>query len=163
MFFSYLKDMKSWIFFYLCSIGLVDVVIWLDQGISVKFASVFYFNMLLILFFIVFLIWRYRMEMSFTKKITSLINSEIDDWQVALPEAIYVRDEKMKEMLLHAAKNYSHALADLKETNIHEGDYVAAWVHEVKTPLTAMKLIIDEHRGNPAFGKIELARIAILS
>ena len=148
--------MKSWIFFFLCSLALVDVILWLDQGISVKFASVFYFNMLLILFFIVFLIWRYRMEMKFIKKITSLINSEIDDWQVALPEAIYARDEKMKEMMLHAAKNYSQALADVKETSIHEGDYIAAWVHEVKTPLTAMKLIIDEHRGDSAFGKIEL-------
>ena len=36
-----------------------------------------------------------------------------------------------------------------------EQDYIAAWVHEVKTPLTAVKLTIDANRDIPAMRKIE--------
>ena len=52
MFISYLKDMKSWILFFLLSLGFADVFIWLDQGIDAEFSSVLYFNVLLIIFFI---------------------------------------------------------------------------------------------------------------
>lgn len=156
MFLRYLNDMKSWILFIFCAIGLVDLILWIDQGITVEFASVFYFNLLLFAFFIVFLIWRYRVELKFMKNLTLLIEGEIDDWHVALPEAIYSRDEATKEILLQAATNFSQELSAVKKLSIHEGDYIASWVHEVKTPLTAMKLIIDEHRGNPDFQKVEL-------
>ena len=148
--------MKSWILFVFSTIGLIDLILWLDQGIAVEFASVFYFNVLLFAFFIIFLIWRYQVELKFTKKLTLLIEEEEDDWYVALPEAIYLRDEVTKEMLQQAATNFSRELSSVKKLSIHEGDYIASWVHEVKTPLTAMKLIIDEHRGNPDFQKVEL-------
>ncbi|MNI59590.1 Sensor histidine kinase GraS [compost metagenome] len=36
-----------------------------------------------------------------------------------------------------------------------EEDYITAWVHEVKAPLTAMKLTIDSNRSNPTLRKIE--------
>ena len=36
-----------------------------------------------------------------------------------------------------------------------ESDYTAAWVHEVKAPLTAMKMTIDANRQDPAIRKIE--------
>ena len=36
-----------------------------------------------------------------------------------------------------------------------ESDYTAAWVHEVKAPLTAMKLTMDGHRSDPVIRKIE--------
>lgn len=156
MFLGYIKDMKSWIFFYLSAIGLVDLILWLDQGITVRLASAIYFNFLLLLFFILFIIWRYHMEMKFTKKLISLLKGEQDDWHVALPEAIYLRDEVTKETLVQAATNFSQELSAVKKLSIHEGDYIASWVHEVKTPLTAMKLIIDEHRSDPAFQKVEL-------
>lgn len=155
MFLTYLDDMKSWIFFFLISIGLVDLILWLDEGIAVKFTSALYFNILLIFFFIVFLGWRYRTETKFTAELAELIEEEADDWHVALPEAIYRRDEVTKDMLTQAATHFSRELSNVKKLSVHEGDYIAAWVHEVKTPLTAMKLIIDEHRGNPEFQKLE--------
>lgn len=155
MFFSYLNDMKSWIFFFLISIGLVDLILWLDEGIAVKFTSALYFNILLVTSLVLFLIWRYRAETRFMTELAELIEGEADDWHAALPEAIYRRDEVTREMLSQAARGFSRELAKARNLSIHEGDYTAAWVHEVKTPLTAMKLIIDEHRGNPDFKKIE--------
>ncbi len=120
-----------------------------------EFTSVLYFNMLLVVSFIAFLIWRYRVETRFTKALSSLMEAGIDGWYIALPDTTFSYDEITKAMLLQAAENWSKESSEMKKVTIHEGDYIASWVHEVKTPLTAMKLTIDEHRGNPAFRKIE--------
>ena len=58
-------------------------------------------------------------------------------------------------MLRQVADDYTKRLYDLKATNVIESDYTAAWVHEVKAPLTAMKLVIEANRSEPALQKIE--------
>ncbi|QUW21012.1 sensor histidine kinase [Sporosarcina sp. Marseille-Q4063] len=155
MFIRYIKDMKSWILFFIGAIGFINLIIWLDQGIAVEITSALYFNMLILLSFIVFILWRYRVETKFTKELASLIEAGIDEWHIALPDSTFSHDEVTKKMLHQAAESFSNELSEMKKVNIHEGDYIASWVHEVKTPLTAMKLTIDEHRGDPAFRKIE--------
>ncbi|WP_293201360.1 ATP-binding protein [Paenibacillus sp.] len=45
-------------------------------------------------------------------------------------------------------------ISQVKEAQLIENDFTASWIHEIKTPLTAMKLIMDaEH--NPDISKIE--------
>ncbi|WP_172372556.1 sensor histidine kinase [Sporosarcina jiandibaonis] len=155
MFIHYIKDMRSWILFFIGAIGFINLILWLDQGITVEFTSALYFNILIVISFIVFLIWRYRVETKFIKELVTLIEAGIEDWHIALPEPTFSQDEVTRIILGKAADNFSRELAEIKKVNIYEGDYIASWVHEVKTPLTAMKLTIDEHRGEPAFRKIE--------
>lgn len=155
MFISYVKDMKSWIIFYLLALGFADMLIWLDQGIEVKLSSVLYFNVLLLIALSLFVIWRYRQEMRFTKELAAFTNASIIDWHESLPDPTFTRDEVTKEVLRLAALSFSKELADIRQASIIEGDYTAAWVHEVKAPLTAMKLTIDGHRQDSVIRKIE--------
>ncbi|MFJ7934152.1 sensor histidine kinase [Sporosarcina sp. NPDC096371] len=155
MFISYVKDMASWITFFLLSLGLADMLIWLDQGIDTKFSSVLYVNVLLITALILFVVWRYRKEMKFTKELAALTNDSAADWHEILPETVFMRDEITNEVLRLAALSFSKELADVRRANVIESDYTAAWVHEVKAPLTAIKLLIDAHRNDPAIRKLE--------
>lgn len=155
MFISYVKDMKSWIIFFLLALGFADMIIWLDQGIDVKFSSALYFNVLLLIALSLFVKWRYRQEMRFSKELATFMDSSVIDWHESLPEPTFTRDEVTKEVLRLAALSFSRELADMRQANIMEGDYTAAWVHEVKAPLTAMKLTIDGHRHEPVIRKIE--------
>ena len=83
MFISYLSDMKSWIFFFVLSLGFADALIWLDPGIDAEFTSVLYFNILLFVILALFIIWRYRVEMKFTKELAVLAEEQTKDWQEA--------------------------------------------------------------------------------
>lgn len=156
MFISYIKDMASWILFFLLALGFADLLIWLDQGIGTKFSSVLYFNILLITAFIFFIYWRYRKEMKFTKELIVFTGGSTIDWHEALPETLFMRDEITKEVLQVAAFSFSQQLAAIRQMNVMESDYTAAWVHEVKAPLTAMKLLIDAHRTDPATQRLEV-------
>ena len=155
MFISYLNDMKSWILFFIGMLGLADVILWLDQGIAAEFASVIYFNILILIFFILFIIWRYRKEMKFVQELSLLMDKPELDWHEALPENTFKRDEIMSNILRQLAVSSAKEVSDLKRESFNESDYTAAWVHEVKAPLTAMKLTMDGHRNNPVIRKIE--------
>lgn len=156
MFISYIKDMSSWIFFFLLALGFADLLIWLDRGIDTKLSSVLYVNILLITALILFISWRYRKEMKFTKELFAFTDGSTIDWHEALPETLFMRDEITKEVLQVAALSFSEQLAEIRQSNVIESDYTAAWVHEVKAPLTAMKLLIDSHRADPAAQKLEV-------
>ena len=87
MFISYLKDMDSWIIFFLLALGFADMLIWLDQGIDTKFSSVLYVNVLLSLQLLFSLsVGDYRKEMKFTKELSAFTDDSTTDWHEALPE-----------------------------------------------------------------------------
>lgn len=48
MFIRYLNDMKSWVLFFLVPLGFVNLLIWLDNGLSIQIGSVLYLNLLLL-------------------------------------------------------------------------------------------------------------------
>ncbi|MFD1927420.1 sensor histidine kinase [Sporosarcina siberiensis] len=155
MFVSYIRDVKSWILFYIISLALANGVIWLDQGISVETSSILYFNLLLILIFMLFVLWRYHVEMKFVKKMLLFTDEPPQDWHEMVPESKFVRDEIIKNILQQSAVTFSKELRSIQQMILMESDYTAAWVHEVKAPLTAMKLTMEAYRDDPSMWKIE--------
>ena len=155
MFIRYLNDMKSWILFYIAPLGLVNFLIWLDNGLSIQIGSVVYLNLLLLLFFVFFLIWRYRKETKHTIATAALIEDMDEDWIERLPAAHSLRDEMMNEALRAANASFKRKLSANNEAHIMERDYVTSWVHEAKAPFTAMKLVIDANRSEEAMKKME--------
>ncbi|MEI2397795.1 MULTISPECIES: HAMP domain-containing sensor histidine kinase [Paenibacillus] len=43
----------------------------------------------------------------------------------------------------------------MKEAQLVENDFIASWIHEIKTPLTAMKLIMATRQSDPDIRKME--------
>ncbi|MTD29477.1 sensor histidine kinase [Planomicrobium sp. YIM 101495] len=147
--------MKSWIACFLLLLLTVDVLLWIDPGLSVTLSSALYLNGLLLFGFAVFLYWRYRKETVYVKQLESLLEEMPDDWYEALPEGVYRRDEAVNEMLVETSRSQAEKVNELRRETVVQGDYIAAWVHEAKAPLTAMKLILDANRELPAMRRID--------
>ncbi|MED4727423.1 sensor histidine kinase [Aneurinibacillus migulanus] len=155
MFIRYVSSMKSWILLFMMLLGFTDLLILLDKGISIKIGSIVYLNVLFLLSFICFFIWRYRKETKYTTALVAITEEMNDDWLETLPRPEYLRDEVTSEVLRTAAIFFRQKLSDCKRAHLIENDYTASWVHEVKAPLTAMKLTIDAHRSDPVMREIE--------
>lgn len=151
----YLYDRKSWIIFFLLALLLVDLLIWIDNGIAIQMDSMLYLNLLLILAKAIFLGWRYRKEMKYARALAELAEEINEDWVETLPPAYFYQEEATNQLLRAADHWYWPKLSNSNSARAMEQDYMAAWVHEVKTPLTAVKLMIDANRGNPAMLKME--------
>ncbi|WP_440832197.1 sensor histidine kinase [Paenibacillus sp. 22594] len=151
----YLNDRKSWILFYLLSLLFVDLLIWIDTGIAIRHDSLLYLNLLLILAMAVFLGWRFRKETKHAQALALLAEEIHEGWVEALPSAHFLQENAANQLLRVVERWYMHKLSDNQTTQAVEQDYIAAWVHEVKTPLTAVKLMLDANRENPALRQIE--------
>ncbi|MBD7970230.1 sensor histidine kinase [Paenibacillus gallinarum] len=161
MLIRYIGSRKSWILLFVGLLGLTDLLILIEQGISVKFTSILYLNALYLILFVAFFLWRYRRE---TKYVATLLNlqKEMDsDWVESLPEPDNELDRITNDVLRKAAYQFKRKLAQLKEDQLIENDFTASWIHEVKTPLTAMKLILDARKSDPDLRRMELEWLRI--
>lgn len=159
MFIRYLGYQKSWIFLFVTLLGFADALIWLDRGIAVNLSSIIYLNALFLLILIVFIIWRYKTETRFTAALVDLATRDeaVDgDWVETLSRPERFPDEVAYEALRAADRRCRRMLSENRESQLIENDFMASWIHEVKTPLTAMKLTLDAHRSDPAIRKIEV-------
>lgn len=155
MFLQYINAKKSWLFFYLFMLGLVDFIVWLDEGIPIELSAMVYLNGLFLLLLVLFFMWRYRVEMAYVKELTSTTKEHGAMSSVTLPAPTFFQEQLIDEAMRTTIMNFEEALLSMKDQNLLESVYMTAWVHEVKAPLTAMKLMIDEDRHNPAMRKIE--------
>ncbi|SIT74520.1 sensor histidine kinase [Edaphobacillus lindanitolerans] len=154
MFIPYIRSRIPWILFYLAALFLADLLIYLDSGLPVDFSAAVYFNVLLLAALVLFIVWRFRRETKFLSEIRSLEGEPLSDWEALLPVRPVGLDCVTMELLQEVSRTHRKEKAALQEDQTMEADYTAAWVHEVKAPLTAMKLILDEHRGQPAMRRL---------
>lgn len=155
MFLRYVAYKKSWIFLFLALLVFTDVLILLDHGIAVHASSMIYLNVLFLLVFAVFLIWRYKTETKYAAALAARSQEMHEDWLETLPKPAFYPDEVTNDILRAADLFYRRKLSDVKQAQLIENDFTSSWIHEVKAPLTAMKLTIDANRSDPAIRKIE--------
>lgn len=155
MFIPYLKSRLPWILFFLGALLLADLIIILDDGIEIEAASVVYMNVLLLAVFTLFIFWRWRRETAFLREASRLSDESLREWEELLPKRPTGLEQTTAELLTAASRAHREELAKLADAQYLEADYVAAWVHEAKAPMTAMKLILDEHRADPAVRRVQ--------
>jgi len=151
----YLIDRMAWIVYFLLSLLFVNMLIWLDNGIAVQVESMLYLNALLLLSMVLFLGWRYRVETSYTRALEKLADDIGEDWMDGLPVPRSHHEAAIHRLLTETGTLHRRKLAEGRAAQLVEQEDVAAWVHEVKAPLTAMKLTIEANRSDPAIRAIE--------
>ncbi len=161
---AYIRDRASWVGLYAGSLMLTDLLLFLDDGLDLSMTSVLYLNVLLVLGFLFFFSWRYRKETAYVRSLQQLNRELEDDWLERLPAARSNEQVMISDLLRQLDRTYRKEAAGLQEAVRSRQNDTAAWVHEVKAPLTAMKLVIDANRSDHAMRKVETSwlRISLL-
>ncbi|MFP4979434.1 sensor histidine kinase [Paenibacillus sp. CN-4] len=134
----FLRERLSWIVFFLLSQLLVLFVAYLDPSIPIR--SLGYITLLASLLFLVFLFWRYQRETAFLKK--------LEEWGESYElEPLGETQRPMERMILERISRQNDFFKQERSGYLieveREKDDLLSWIHEVKTPLTAMRLMID--------------------
>ena len=134
-----LKEHKWWIGFVLAINVFLNMLLLVDSGFAN--ASIIYFNLIFYVLFISFLIVLYKKD----KKI--LIENDFEQLSpVQQKVADYYKDE-LAEL--------KHKYILLKSNYAEKDNELLAWVHEMKSPLTAMKLMLNQLESDEHKGKLE--------
>ncbi|MCY9376065.1 HAMP domain-containing histidine kinase [Bacillus sp. T17B1] len=135
---AFLTERRSWIAVFLFQQVLILFVALVDPSIS--FENVLYMVYLCGLFFMIFLLARYRKETVFYKSLQTWENN-LDVTAINEPETPF--ESMVERSIIGQTEHLKQTAARHRLALENEKDELMAWIHEVKTPLTAMHLIID--------------------
>ncbi|WP_127582948.1 sensor histidine kinase [Paenibacillus koleovorans] len=135
---AFLTERRSWILFFMSLQVLLLFIAYVD--VSLSFTSILYYSFLATLVFIGFLFIRYHRETRFYRR--------LEEWEqqfdISGLDAARSPFERIVETHLSSQTTRLKQIASRNMTLLEqEKDELMSWIHEVKTPLTAMQLMID--------------------
>lgn len=134
---NFLIERISWILLFIAWQTLSLFIAYIDA--TIPFRSMLYISFLSFLLFAVFLCFRYFRETRFYRS--------LEDWESSLDLSEVAEPVSPFETIVERSITEQTALlkAELSDNRIQleqEKDDLLSWIHEVKTPLTAMQLMI---------------------
>ncbi|WP_431028434.1 sensor histidine kinase [Lysinibacillus sp. LZ02] len=133
MIWLFLKERLAWIAFFICLQLWMNILFFLDDGFSD--VSIRYINLINVLLFLIFFSWRYVKELKQLRTFCSgaAIEDEVSPFQQQMLQhvnkTIHELEQQMNKQKLDALERH---------------DEILAWVHEMKSPMTALKLMTDQ-------------------
>lgn len=125
------------------------IMIALTEEVSFFQTNGFYCIIVLVFVFLIYLFLDYWKKKTFCEKLTNLLESKEIDFVVSLPEP-QTYEEKLYTKLLYQLKaNAEEALLVFEEQKEEDMEFVETWVHEIKTPISAARLIIENSLDDP--------------
>ncbi|WP_368658195.1 sensor histidine kinase [Metabacillus halosaccharovorans] len=135
---KFLIERISWILFIFAMQLLILFVSYLDPLLKLK--PILYIVFIITLLFIIFLIFRYNKETKFYKLLRERENN-FDSTDFPNPETPF--EEIIAISSIEQTERVKQLASQNKTILEQEKDELLSWIHEVKTPLTAMHLIFD--------------------
>ena len=153
MFISYIKERKAWILFFVGLQIWLNIILTLD--IAFQDVSILYINLVHLIAFLLFIWWRYKKETAFYKALGESVTID------SLPKGESSFEMRMTSIMEELILVNNEELNQLKVQHLEENDRILSWIHEVKTPLTGMRLIIDAVKERPLQEKLEVEWLRI--
>ncbi len=138
MIFRYIRERLSWLLLIFILQILALFVGYIDP--TIPFTSVIYYTFLSTLVTVLFFFIRYPRETSFFKQME---DRHFDLDLSSLPEAQRPFEKIIEENMAEELAHLKEEASSLQKASEQEKDDLLAWIHEVKTPLTAMYLMIQ--------------------
>lgn len=160
-FFQYLKDKIGYIVIYFTAILLVILTMHLTLVIALKqvyFENIIYSLLISIILLGIFLVYDYKKNRDFYKKLSTLVNSDIDLDDLLYDVQGVTREQEIFQVILTKLyRNYKQEITRYEDIHNEYLEFINQWVHQMKTPVSVINLLVQEavnNEGNEAFESI---------
>lgn len=140
---EFIKDKVYLLIFYVILMLFISSVVYFDSTLKINGESIFYVNCVSFVLFILYLMWEYFRLRSYYKIVKSIIEDNEENIATLLPEP-HNYEQKLCKSLIEKIYYEQNNKLDMfyrgKKENI---DYMDSWVHEIKTPISVSRLIIE--------------------
>ncbi|MBM7648204.1 OmpR family two-component system bacitracin resistance sensor histidine kinase BceS [Bacillus ectoiniformans] len=135
---SYLIERRSWIFLFIFLQLLFLLIAYVDPNIPLY--SIMYVVFLSIIIFILFLVFRYQKETAFFRR----LEERDQNFDLSgIPAADSPFEKTIEKHLIEQTEQFRTTVSKNRIALEQEKDDMLSWIHEVKTPLTALHLMIE--------------------
>ena len=145
-FVKYLKERWITYTFIIAACLFSAIVYKLDKSFSITTSNANYIIMGWLLLFVIFIaidygVFNHRLEKF--KKYCSL-NASSED----LDDFVYPVDKEYAQLVSNLVVDYEKYKADIYNKSAAELEFITRWVHDVKVPISAAKLILENHEND---------------
>ena len=150
---DYITDRIVSVVCFVISEGLVFGLLWL---VEVPMVFSIFTEIIFLLFFLFSLIWDYHRRSGYYKRLLQLLD-QLDEKTLLMEiaERPGFLDAKIVSYILKQNNKYQNdKIAEMQKQSRDYRDFLDTWVHEIKTPITSARLIIENEK-NPTTLKIE--------
>ena len=150
---DYITDRIVSVVCFVISEGLVFGLLWL---VEVPMVFSIFTEIIFLLFFLASLIWDYHRRSGYYNRLLQLLD-RLDEKTLLMEiaERPGFLDAKIVSYILKQNNKYQNdKIAEMQKQSRDYRDFLDTWVHEIKTPITSARLIIENEK-NPTTLKIE--------
>ena len=150
---DYITDRIVSVVCFVISEGLVFGLLWL---VEVPMVFIIFTGIIFLLFFLASLIWDYHRRSGYYNRLLQLLD-RLDEKTLLMEiaERPGFLDAKIVSYILKQNNKYQNdKIAEMQKQSRDYRDFLDTWVHEIKTPITSARLIIENEK-NPTTLKIE--------
>lgn len=141
----YLEDKKLSIFCFVMLMILISLVIYLDGSVKVSAGNIFYINLVSFIFYIIYLVTSYIYYRGYYKRLTDIIENESLEIINRLPKPKSYEQILFNEVLSSLNNELSSKIQSLYEQKRDYEEFITSWVHQVKTPISVSRLLIESN------------------
>lgn len=152
-FIKYLKENLKLLIFYILLMTFIIMTMYLDRRNRLLDADVLYIIFVSAVMFIFYITVDYFSKYKHMKKLLTLETSE--DKTPVLPEPVDFKDEVYSSIIENLYNYYMESIKNIENEFTENKDFMTAWVHEIKTPITTSKLLIDKDKDKLPEGIVE--------
>lgn len=147
---EYLWDKKYLIFIYIITVLFTGTVIYIGESVAVNQSNGLYVIEVSILLFTIYLAIDFIVKDKYYKKLKEISALEGLDWVNSLPLPVSSEQRIYNELLQKQYQVVNKKLSEHQSKSIENREFITMWVHEIKTPIAASKLIIENSLDHPS-------------
>ncbi|MBJ7995898.1 sensor histidine kinase [Bacillus mycoides] len=146
-FFQYIKDKRFFFGLYFLLMLFVTLMLILNDNQNLAIRNILYTHILCFFLVSLYIIIGYYYRRSFYIELNDLIESNKDEFLAAIPEPQNYEQALYVQMIKKVNDNHSKHLQQLIHEKIDHQDFIMSWIHEVKLPIAASSLLMENSTG----------------
>ena len=140
-FLKYLKENCKLLIFYFILMTFILMAIYMDRENRLTDSNLLYIMLVSLFMFVVYLVGDYIIKNIQIKNLMKFVTSE--DKTPMLPAPKDYKEDIFLNIINDLYKDYTMSLKDMENKFKENNEFMTAWVHEIKTPITTSKLLIE--------------------
>ncbi len=145
--FQYVKDKRYFLVLYSIMIIFVSFMMMVSTDSKIGINNLWYTNLVCLFLVMLYLIIGYYHHKTFYQKLIDLLEQEKKELIEALPDPQTISQSLYLELLKKLQNEHSEQFQQLLNQKQDHQDFVLSWVHEVKLPIAASRLLMEHSTG----------------
>ena len=146
-FFHYLKDKRNFFILNVIIMFFVSLMTIVSTDSRNAVSNIVYTNMVIFFIVAIYVIIEYYYNREFYRELNDLVESNHEEFLATLPKPR--NDEQLLYLELLKKVNSVHGdqLQKLYNEKMDHQDFITSWIHEVKVPIAAGRLLMENSNG----------------